>query len=244
MSASTNTVFHSMSSDGTTPVDSIPTRIDNADVNNQEETKAQEEKLITLNVSGRRFVTLKETLTSGSDWFKNRLSGRWNDALADRSYFVDADSNLFAYILQYLRRGIAPLSYKQVGGHDYGMYAALLDEAKYFQITGLIDWLEKKKYHDAVVVNTSSQEVEGVSDIGRNTSSAQSLKFFPSRVVKETYVCPRDIYIHRGDPARCGRACARAEVSRVGDGYEDEEVLTTLIVSQQTVIKEGKLVIG
>jgi len=124
------------------------------------------------------------------------------------------------------------------------MYTALLVEAKYFQVTGLIDWLEKKKYHDAVVVNTSSQEAEGVSDISRNTSSAERLKFFPSRVVKRTYVCPRGIDIHRGDPARCGRACARAEVWRVGDPYEDENVLTTLIVSQQTAIKEGNLVIG
>jgi len=208
------------------------------------EDNAQDEKLITLNVSGRHFVTFKETLTSGSDWFANRLSGRWNDRLTDGSYFVDADPDLFAYILQYLRRETAPLFYTQGGGHEYGKYTALLREADYLQVTGLKAWLEAKRYHEAVKVITKAQKVEELESIDRCVSSDWNVKHHPHQAEKKTYVCPRDIQCHRGQRWRCGTACAKAEAAREGDMYEIDYVTHTVVISSQVSINEEQLYAG
>src|SRR3954471_305451 len=87
---------------------------------------------ITLQVGERRFVTTRETLTAESRFFASLLSGRWGNALADGSYFIDADPSLFEHILRYLRRRVLPLFYDKAKGHDYALYLALLEEAKYF----------------------------------------------------------------------------------------------------------------
>jgi BTB/POZ domain-containing protein KCTD9 len=62
------------------------------------------------------------------------------------SYFVDADPQLFDHILRYLRRGVLPIFYDNIRGHDHGLYRALLEEARYFQIDRLENWLSDKSY--------------------------------------------------------------------------------------------------
>lgn len=93
---------------------------------------------ICIQVGGRRFTTTtKETLTEESAFFASLLSGWWNNALEDGSYFIDADPVLFEHILRYLRRGVFPLFFGAVKGHDYHLYLSLLEEARYFQIRRL-----------------------------------------------------------------------------------------------------------
>lgn len=92
---------------------------------------------ITLQVGERRFITTIDTLTQESVFFSSLLSGRWDNAQADGSYFIDADGHLFAYILRYLRRNILPIFYDNHKGHDHGLYLALLIEARFFQIARL-----------------------------------------------------------------------------------------------------------
>jgi hypothetical protein len=87
---------------------------------------------IHLQVGGRRFTTTKETLTEESAFFSSLLSGRWENALEDGSYFIDADPVLFEHILRYLRRGVFPLFFDTAKGHDPYLYLALLEEARYF----------------------------------------------------------------------------------------------------------------
>lgn len=60
---------------------------------------------ITLHVGERCFTTTHETLAAESG---SLLSGRWDNAAKDDSYFVDADANFFEHILRYLRRGVFP----------------------------------------------------------------------------------------------------------------------------------------
>ncbi|KAF4628219.1 hypothetical protein G7Y89_g9933 [Cudoniella acicularis] len=82
---------------------------------------------ITLQAGERRFVTVAETLTHENG-----------------SYFIDADPELFEHILRYLRRGVLPIFYDRVKGHNYSLYLALLGKAKYFQILRLENWLKRK----------------------------------------------------------------------------------------------------
>jgi len=93
-------------------------------------------KHVTLLVGERLFITARQILERESCFFASLLSGRWNSALLpDGSYFVDADPGLFKHILRYLRRGLFPIFRDIQKGHDHLLYLALLEEARYFQVT-------------------------------------------------------------------------------------------------------------
>lgn len=119
-----------------------------------------EDREVVLEVGGRRFKTTYDTLKESS-FFESLLSSRWNNVRHDGSYFIDADPGLFHYILRYLRRGVFPLFYNRVLGHDYDRYNSLLAEAKYFGIKKLESWLEEKLYQLSVALrNTGEETVE------------------------------------------------------------------------------------
>lgn len=103
---------------------------------------------IVLEVGERRFVTTRSTLTLGSTYFSTFLSEPW--ANPGKNHSIDADPDLFSHILRYLRRGLLPIFYDAMKGHDHALYLALLEEARYFQIPRLETWLSSKSYLDAV----------------------------------------------------------------------------------------------
>ncbi|KAF2177808.1 hypothetical protein K469DRAFT_497317, partial [Zopfia rhizophila CBS 207.26] len=49
----------------------------------------------------------------------------------DDSYFINADPGLFKHTLQYPRRSVLPVFYDEIKGHDYTLYGALLEEARF-----------------------------------------------------------------------------------------------------------------
>jgi hypothetical protein len=114
------------------------------------------------------------------------------------------------------------------------LYHVLLEEAKYFQITQLEEWLEKKQYLHALKVRHFATEVEGTQDLQISRSTDMDLKFYPAWGAKKVYICPRGIYGHRGKPHACGRDCRKAQ-GDVDDTYEEEPVLRVLVVEKQTV---------
>lgn len=110
---------------------------------------------IELQVGERNFVTSKASLNQSG--FFSALLARWeHNASSDGSYFIDADGNLFEHVLHYLRRGVFPLFYSKEKGHDYAMYSAILQEAKYFQIVRLAQWIEEKNYLEAVKLEVTT----------------------------------------------------------------------------------------
>ncbi|KAK8217963.1 hypothetical protein IWZ01DRAFT_537631 [Phyllosticta capitalensis] len=116
---------------------------------------------ITLQVCTRRFVTTRDTLRSGSSYFDALLSSRWaHNAQSDGSFFVDADPDLFAHILRFLRRGVYPVFFDVEKGHDYALYTALHEEARFFGIDNLFKWLEGKRYMKVVKVQASVERID------------------------------------------------------------------------------------
>ncbi|KAK8196947.1 uncharacterized protein BKA78DRAFT_340689 [Phyllosticta capitalensis] len=108
---------------------------------------------ITLQVCTRRFVTTRDTLRSGSPYFEALLSSRWaHNVQSDGSIFIDADPDLFAHILRFLRREVYPVFFDVDKGHDYALYTALQEEGRYFRIDKLFQWLEEKRYLKVVIV--------------------------------------------------------------------------------------------
>ncbi|KAG6100848.1 hypothetical protein E4U30_003718 [Claviceps sp. LM220 group G6] len=119
---------------------------------------------ITLLVGERTFITTRRTLTTESGYFKQRFAARWSQTPQDGTYFIDTDPALFEHILRYLRQPIFPLFYDQAHGHDIGLYAALLNQANYFQISRLQKWLAAKRYLEAIQVKHTMDVVENWSD--------------------------------------------------------------------------------
>jgi hypothetical protein len=113
--------------------------------------------IIILDIGGRKFKTETGTLCAESGLFRHQLSDQypWSPQ-DDGSYFLDTDPELFEHLLRFMRRpSVFPLFYDKVQGFDYGLYARLQAEAKYFQIDTLSDWIKEKKYQSAIKVETS-----------------------------------------------------------------------------------------
>ncbi|SLM35714.1 Potassium channel tetramerisation-type BTB domain [Lasallia pustulata] len=198
---------------------------------------------ITLQVGERRFVTMRETLIQESGFFTSLLSGRWDNAQADGSYYVDADAELFEHILRYLRRGMLPIFYDNSKGHDYALYLEFLEEAKYFQISRLETWLKDQTYLQAMKIAYSAVELEGADGFDEITKTDMEVEYHPVWRTKRVYICPRSIDVHRGNPLACGRSCRNAQ-GNAEDEYEDEEVLKTLVIRKRTVFDQHICVAG
>ncbi|KAH0565715.1 hypothetical protein GP486_000879 [Trichoglossum hirsutum] len=206
-------------------------------------TSALDRKII-LHVGEQHFVTTRETLTHQSGFFSSLLSGRWSDVQPDGSYFIDADANLFGHILRYLRRGVLPVFYDSTKGHDHSLYLQVLEEAKYFQIPRLVEWLENKEYLRAVRIIHSDEKREGASDVTETIEGADTeIEYHPVWKTQKVYVCPRGIGRHRGHPEACGRKCRGAQGDEEAK-YEDEEVLRMLVVRKETIFDRNICVRG
>ncbi|MCJ1379541.1 hypothetical protein MMC17_002642 [Xylographa soralifera] len=190
---------------------------------------------VTLQVGERRFTTTKDTLTCGSHYFARMLSGRWPcEAQDDGSYFVDADGTIFEHTLRYLRHNVLPLYYDRVKGHDFGLYAALLEQARFFGVDDLEKWLRNKKYFEAVRTEHRVWLVDdsfGVNDVVR---SDVELEYHPSWITERVYVCPRGITVHRGNPDACGRACKSAR-GDADEEYVKEQELRMVAIEKKTI---------
>ena len=198
---------------------------------------------ISLHVGEHRFITTRETLVGESGFFASLLSGRWDNAQNDGSYFIDADGSLFEHILRYLRRGVFPIFYDKMRGHDYLMYLALLEEARYFQITQLQEWLEKKQYLRVLKIQYSATEVEGTRELQIPRRPDMELEYYPTWGTRKVYICPRGIYVHRGNPSACGRDCRKAQ-GNADDIYEEDRALKVLVVEKQTVFDAQACLVG
>jgi BTB/POZ domain-containing protein KCTD9 len=192
---------------------------------------------VTLQVDEEWFTTTTTTLCSESTFFAAMFSGRWpNTPQPDGSYFVDADPKLFKYILGYLRDGTLPLLYAN-GTCDHGLYISLLGAAKFFGIDHLQQWIEEKRFLEAVKTSWSGNIVEGTASLGTITRPDEDLYIYPVQTTKKVYVCPRGIYVHRGNPSACGKMCAKARADNDNESeYEEESVLSTLIISKKTTV--------
>lgn len=195
---------------------------------------------VVLQVGEIRFTTLASTLSDKSSFFAALLSERWdNSRSSDGSYFVDADPDLFAHILRYLRRGVLPVVYDKTRGFDHAFYQALHEEAGYFGIEPLRKWVEKKDYLKAVTIQYSAEEFkgQGISDGGYDAivNGDTERSYCPCWGTEKVYQCPR--FIHNGNPRACGKACERAKGDN-GDDYVERDILRTLVITKRIVFND------
>ncbi|KAL4966310.1 BTB/POZ domain-containing protein [Aspergillus stella-maris] len=195
---------------------------------------------VELQVGERCFTTTRETLISESTYFEALLSDRWDAARPDGSYFIDADPTLFEHILRYLRRPSAPpIFYDIVKGHDFPLYNALLEEAKYFGVDSLMEYLSNQQYIYRVKINlTIDHDYKPYTPLFGFSSTADPrsethMTYHPLWEKTKVYMCPRGIDRHRGHPLECGRRCASA---RGSDGYQYEDEYRLKVVAFKTKV--------
>lgn len=75
-------------------------------------------------------------------------------------------------------------------------------------------------------------ELKAIEDISRSHSLGVDVKYYPTWKKKQTYICPRNIFLHRGNPRACGKQCKQAQ----GDAepeYVEELILRTLVIEEE-----------
>jgi len=81
---------------------------------------SSEEKMVTVNMGGTVFTTLKSTLTNMSPFFANMYSDKWRDAGSsaitdkDGNIFIDRDATYFPILLNWARDGCDPEALKSI----------------------------------------------------------------------------------------------------------------------------------
>ncbi|KAK4690474.1 hypothetical protein P7C71_g6327, partial [Lecanoromycetidae sp. Uapishka_2] len=146
-------------------------------------------KLITLQVGERRFTTSESTLKDGSSFFQSKLERWQNDAQEDGSLFVDVDPDVFQHVLRYLRSGVFPLFYHNTKGFDHNLYNLLAQQADYFQISRLHQWISDKSYLQAIkIIYTTILSDDALALATRHTADL-GVEYHPSwkteKVVKQ-----------------------------------------------------------
>jgi len=195
----------------------------------------QSDQRVALQVGERRFTTNKDTLARSSHYFLKMLSGRWpHETQEDGSYFVDADGTIFEHVLRYLRHSVFPVHYDNVKGHDFGFYAALLEQARLFGVDDLEKWLENKTYFKAVRTEHRAWLLDDLNSIRDTVGSNVEHQYLPSWIIERVYVCPRGITVHRGNPDACGRACKNAQ-GDAADEFVKESELKIVAIEKKTI---------
>jgi BTB/POZ domain-containing protein KCTD9 len=210
---------------------------DDTEDENDDHDEDEDSYPITLQVGERRFTTLRSTLTSDSVFFEAMFARHSHHADPDDCYFVDGDPDLFVHILRYLRTDVFPLFYNNATGHDYGMYAALLGQATYFQITRLVEWLSNRDYEKAVKLEYSVEEFTGLPP-PESCDSNVARHFCATWSMEEVYACPRRVPQHLRRPGMCGNMCWHAQGEDPAE-FQDQVVLRTAVASKKTVFDPG-----
>lgn len=121
--------------------------------------KSQKRRLVQLQVGEKVFSTTHHTLCEESAYFRSLLSHH-DKLLKNEICFVDADPELFSYVLRYLRHGIYPIAFDRSSGHDYATYVGIERLATEFGIKKLAKWLVDKKYESAIKCAVSFERMK------------------------------------------------------------------------------------
>ena len=214
--------------------------------------------IITLQVGERRFTVASQTLIDGSEYFRKRFSSNWSPDIilsSNKVFFLDMDGDVFAHILRYLRSEIYPLLYDMAKGFDFATYLAIRHTSDYLGVLKLVRWIDDGRYLEAVAIHRTStvhplpsnaKDFEATAIVTGFEKPTGEIKprqhkashYIPHWSKKKVYVCPRGIYIHRGNPDRCGADCRKARPGgpSAQPTYENENFLEKVIAMEETIV--------
>lgn len=196
---------------------------------------------IYLEVGRTTYSIKRETLAKFEFFRKLMLTPLSN------MFNIDANQEVFPHIIAYLRRGTYPLAIDAEGRHDIPTYLAILEEARYFKLERLSDWIEKGLYEEAAKTTSTTTlrpetefgivgyptSVKAAITPGGKITSTISKEFFPGWGKKLVYHCPRDK--HNGKREECGKQCHNALGGKPA-GFDEVPMLRLLEVKKKLVI--------
>ena len=106
-------------------------------------------------------------------------------------------------------------------------------EARYFQVESLEKWIRDKTYLKAIKSTHRASEVDRIQDVSRSFSSELDVEYHTSWKTEKIYICPRRIFVHRGNPEACGRQCKQAQGTAEPE-YEEELTVKALAIEKET----------
>ena len=108
-----------------------------------------------------------------------------------------------------------------------------IPEAAYFQIEALEKWIQNKTYLKAIKSTHRALEVDEIQRVSRTFSSELDVEYHPSWMREQIYICPRRIFVHRGNPEACGRQCKQTRGTAERE-YEEELTMKVLVIEKET----------
>jgi hypothetical protein len=193
----------------------------------------------TIQVSGRRFLTDPATWVGESAFFKALFSGQWDGPQDDGSYFIDADPDLFEHILRYLRRGVLPVFYDRTKGHDYMLYGALLEEARFFGIDRLEKWLDEQKYLEVVKVAYSVTETDNLNKLVMTVDGSVEITYDLVKKRGTVWYCPEGRYGHYSE-----QDCRICTIGKENGGYRYEDQMRWTVTQKRTTFNHQLCIQG
>ena len=183
-----------------------------------------------LNVGGAVFTTFRETLTSGSTYFRSLWSGEFAPpVLFDGCVFIDRNGKLFQHVLEYLRTGQFPIFFELGKGFDHIRYRNLMLEAQFYGVDSLASYIQCEGYLSSVTV--SSKIYSSLNDV----PSGVTISHLHAVPREEVYwQCPRNIKVHKTEDM-CGRACFNVLEGSSTLGGVKSRLVTEIILIGTTV---------
>ncbi|KAF2174541.1 hypothetical protein K469DRAFT_707331 [Zopfia rhizophila CBS 207.26] len=148
--------------------------------------------------------------------------------------------DLFEHILRYLRRGVLPVFYDGAKGHDYALYGALLEEARFFGIDRLEKWLSEQKYLEAIEVAYSFTETDNLNTLTRTVDSSIKIAYHPVTKMYTACDCPkgRSTNMNEYDYRLC------STVENVNSGYRYEDAVRWAVIQKRTTFNHQLCIQG
>lgn len=215
--------------------------------------------LIILRLDEKLFYTTKDTLVQESGYFAALFSGRWPDSSKDGILTLDADADVFKHIMRFFRSGVFPVFYDSLKGFDHPLYASLLEQAEFFLVDCLRDWILEERYLQAVKIVHSvklSESTRGVDvDSGeddrglhkfdnREYMGDTKVKHFAYSTKRKFRACDQTYCDRNGGPqsSYCTEICSR--IPQDGQDYVERDVVNlvevcTKIVFDHRICREG-----
>lgn len=176
-------------------------------------TLGMDQDLITIKMCNETFSAIKLLLGNSSIYFNDLFNPKKNLQPNDGVYHVYGKANLFSHILHFCHGHQYPLLFSTDSGFDVVGYHELLGESIRFGVQKLSEWIENEKYKDAVTRCIKVQRVEveenGFANVLGPFRQETRISLHPFSWIEKRYQCPRGIFVHHGQPDKCGKDCKK-----------------------------------
>lgn len=190
----------------------------------------QREDIITLQVGNQRFYIRADILCKAAHFFEGLIFSSASAAMkapartTDGAFIVQANPDVFKHVIHFCLFSTYPLFWER-GGFQYGLYAQLLSQARYFQVSNLVAWIDAKEFEKVVQKTFDHSSSNALEDMRHTVNGATDRSLQYLRIQQRVWNCPRGLAVHKGPYVsghtdRCGKDCAKK-----GEGcWSDAEV--------------------